>query len=89
MVYALSFHSAELATYLSGLYSSNNNVEFLILIGERGFANRSFSYISNLLYNKLLITVKQIDSLNTFKSHLKGFLFSLAYNGVCSVISLC
>ena len=49
-------------------------------IGERGFANRSFSYTAPCLYNKLPITIKQIDSLNTFKSHLKAFLFSHAYD---------
>ena len=47
-------------------------------IRERGFANHSFSYIAPRLYDKLPITVKQIDSLNTFKSHLKAFLFSHA-----------
>ena len=49
-------------------------------IGERGFANRSFSYIAPHLYNKLPITIKLIDSLNSFKSHLKAFLFSRAYD---------
>ena len=49
-------------------------------IGERGFANRSFSYIAPRLYNKLPIIVKQIDSLNAFKSHLKAFLVSRAYD---------
>ena len=49
-------------------------------IGERGFANCSFSYIAPRLYNKLPITIKPIDSLNTFKSHLKAFLFSRAYD---------
>ena len=48
-------------------------------IGERGFANCSFSYIAQRLY-KLPITIKLIDSLNTFKSHLKAFLFSRAYD---------
>ena len=48
--------------------------------GERGFANRSFSCIAPRLYNKLPSTVKQIDFLNTFKSHLKAFLFSSAYD---------
>ena len=45
-------------------------------IGEREFANCSFSYIAPRLYKKLPITIKQINSLNTFKSHLKAFLFS-------------
>ena len=40
------------------------------ITGERGFANRSFSYIAPRLYNKLLITITLNDSLNTFKSHL-------------------
>ena len=50
------------------------------VIGERGFANRSFSFTAPHLYNKLPITIKLIDSLNTFKSHLKAFLFSRAYD---------
>ena len=49
-------------------------------IGERGFANHSFSYNAPRLYNKLPITIKLIDSVNTFKSHLKVFLFSRAYD---------
>ena len=49
-------------------------------IGERGFANRSFSYTAPRLYNKLPIVIKLIYSLNTFKSHLKAFLFSRAYD---------
>ena len=32
------------------------------------------------LYTKLPITIKLIDSLNTFKSNFKAFLFSRAYN---------
>ena len=50
------------------------------VIRERGFANRSFPYIAPRLYNNLPITIKLIDSLNTFKSHLKAFLFSRAYD---------
>ena len=42
------------------------------------FASRSFFYIAPCLYNKFPITIKLIDSLNTFKSHLKVFLFSRA-----------
>ena len=49
-------------------------------IGERGFANRSFSYIAPRLYNKLPVAIKQIDSLNAFKNQLKAFLFSHAYD---------
>ena len=49
-------------------------------IGERGFANRSFSYIAPRLYNKLPITIKLINSPNTFKSYPKALLFSRAYD---------
>ena len=49
-------------------------------IGERGFANCSFSYSAPHFYNKLPVTNKQIDSLNTFKSNLKTFLFSHTYD---------
>ena len=38
-----------------------------------------FSYIAPHLY-KLPITIKLIASLHTFKSHLKDFLFSRAYD---------
>ena len=38
------------------------------------------SYIAPCLYNKLPITIKLIKNLNTFKSHLKAFLFSHAYD---------
>ena len=37
-------------------------------IGGKGFANHSFSYIAPHLYNELPFTIKQIDSLNTFKA---------------------
>ena len=50
------------------------NLELL----ERG--DLPISSIAPRLYNKLPITIKQIDSLNTFKSHLKAFLFSRAYD---------
>ena len=49
-------------------------------IGEKGFANRSFSCIAPCFYNKLPVTIKLIGSLNAFKSHLKAFLFSRAYD---------
>lgn len=49
-------------------------------VGERGFASRSFSYTAPRLYNRLPVTVKQAESLSAFKSHLKTFLFSRAYD---------
>ena len=75
----LSFSSHESTL---GLRSANDpyRLHESRAIGERGFANRSFSYIAPRLYNKLPITIKLIDSLNTFKSPLKAFLFSRAYD---------
>ena len=75
----LSFSSHE---FTLGLRSANDpyRLHEPRAIGERGFANRSFSYIAPRLCNKLPITIKLIDSLNTFKSHLKAFLFSRAYD---------
>ena len=52
------------------------NLELL----EREGLPIALSYTAPRLYNKLPITIKQIDSLNTFKSHLKAFLFSRAYD---------
>ena len=75
----LSFSSQEST---SGLRSADDpyRLHEPRAIGERGFANRSFSYVAPRLYNKLPVTIKQIDSLNTFKNHLKAFLFSRAYD---------
>ena len=52
------------------------NLELL----ERGDLPITFSYFALRLYDKLPITVRLIDSINTFKSHLKAFLFYRAYD---------
>ena len=74
----LSFSSQEST---SGLRSADDpyRLHELTAIGERRFANRFFSYIAPHLYNILPVTIKQIDSINTFKSHVKAFLLSRAY----------
>ena len=61
----LSFSFHEFSLDLRSAYDSYHLHEPRT-IGERGFANRSFSYIAPHLYNKLPITVKLINSLNTF-----------------------
>ena len=43
-------------------------------------SNRSFSYVALRLYNKLPLSLKQIESVDTFKKQLKSFFFSLAYD---------
>ena len=47
-------------------------------VGESNFTNRSFSYVAPRLYKKLPISLKQIESVNTFKKQLKSFFFSRA-----------
>ena len=49
-------------------------------IGERQFATRSFSYIAPRLYNRLPVSLKQLDSVEAFKNKLKSFFFSRAYD---------
>ena len=49
-------------------------------ICEKGFAGRSFSYTAPRLYNRLPVSLKQVDSLDAFKSHLKAFIFSKVYS---------
>ena len=49
-------------------------------VGERAFAERSFAYVAPRLYNKLPVRVKQQSTLGSFKTHLKSFLFSQAYD---------
>ena len=48
-------------------------------VGESNFANRSFSYVAPRSYNKLQLSLKQIESVDTFKKQLKSF-FSRAYD---------
>ena len=49
-------------------------------VGERGFADRSFSYTAPCLYNGLPVALRQLDSLDSFKWQLKTFIFSRAYD---------
>ena len=44
-------------------------------LAERAFAERSFVYTAPRLYNGLPATVKQQASVQSFKIHLKTFLF--------------
>ena len=49
-------------------------------VRESNFANRSFSYVAPRLYNKLPLSLKQIESVDSFKKQLKSFFFSRAYD---------
>ena len=49
-------------------------------VGESYFANRSFSHVAPRLYNKFPLSLKQIESVDTFKKQLKSFFFSRAYD---------
>ena len=56
-------------------------------VDERAFAERSFVYTAPRLYNGLPATVKQKASVQSFKIHLKTFLFSRAYNSDTNTIN--
>ena len=56
-------------------------------VGGRAFAERSFAYAAPRLYNKLPVWVKQQSTVESFKSHLKSFLFSQAYDTTREVVS--
>ena len=56
-------------------------------VDERAFAERSFVYTAPWLYNGLTATVKQQASVQSFKIHLKTFLFSRAYNSDTNTIN--
>ena len=56
-------------------------------VNERAFAERSFAYAAPRLYNKLPIEVKQQPTLESFKTYLKRFLFTQAYDTTRNVIN--
>ena len=56
-------------------------------IGEKHLHSRSFSYSAPRLYNKLPITLKEIESVEDFKKKLKSHIFIKAYNSVDDSIS--
>ena len=49
-------------------------------VGERSFAVRSFAYTAPRLYNRLPVSMKQLDSVESFKEKLKVFIFHRAYS---------
>ena len=56
-------------------------------VDEQAFAERSFVYTAPRLYNRLPATVKQQASVQSFKIHLKTFLFLRAYNSDTNTIN--
>ena len=47
---------------------------------ERCFSERAFSYIAPCLLNRLPASLKELDSIATFKSKLKTFIFERAFD---------
>ena len=47
---------------------------------ERCFSERIFSYIAPYLLNRLPVSLKESDSIATFKSKLKTFMFARAFD---------
>ena len=49
-------------------------------VGERSFADRSFSFTAPRLYNRLPPEIKQLETIDSFKKQLKTYLFMRAYH---------
>ena len=49
-------------------------------VGERSFADRSFSFTAPRLYNRLPPEIKQLETVDSFKKHLKTYFFVRAYH---------
>ena len=76
--------------YIADMFSPPITISHLTLrraVDERAFAERSFVYTAPRLCNGLPATVKQLASVQSFKIHLKTFLFSRAYNSDTNTIN--
>ena len=49
-------------------------------VGERSFADRCFSYTAPRLYNRLPSEIKELETVDAFKKHLKTYFFTRAYH---------
>ena len=49
-------------------------------IQGHSFADRSFSYVAPRLYNRIPLVIRNLSSVESFKRHLKTFIFERAYN---------
>ena len=76
--------SSPLAEIQVSLQSSNTLYR---LHEPRAVNGRSFAYATPLLYNKLPVKVKWQTSLQGFKTHLKRFLFTQAYDTANNVLN--
>ena len=56
-------------------------------VGGRSFAARSFSFSAPRLYNRLPIELKSLTSVDSFKEHLKTFLFLRSYNLAMGILN--
>ena len=50
------------------------------IIAQTLYSNRCFSYTAPRMYNALPLNVRQAPSVETFKSLLKTFIFTIAYD---------
>lgn len=61
------------------LRSQNASLLVIPRISKSTVGNRAFSYQAPVLWNQLPVHVKEADTVSTFKTRLKTFLFELAY----------
>ena len=71
-----------------GLRSNNNTSQLEVPnTARKTFAARSFSVLGPTLWNELPASLKSIESYNTFKQHLKTFLYRKAFNGLVGLVN--
>ena len=63
------------------LRSSNDNSKLLKpVMNYKSYGEKSFSFYGPTVWNNLPFNLRNIDNLNTFKTHLKTYSFKQAYN---------
>ena len=62
------------------LRSQNAGLLVTPRISRSRMGGRAFSYQAPLLWNQLPVSVREVDTVSTFKSRLKTFLFDKAYS---------
>ena len=62
------------------LCSQNSDLLVVPKVSKSRVGARAFSYQAPLLWNHLPVSVREADTLSTFKSRLKTFLYDKAYS---------
>ena len=77
----LSYLKALIVPYYPSRTLCSQNAGLLVVprVYTSRMGDRAFSYQAPLLWNHLPVWVQEADTLSTFQSRLKSFLFDIAY----------